>query len=133
MPFDRILPDDARKLLEEGDGYVYLDVRTTEEFAAGHVPSAINVPLLERNPDGPGLVPNPNFVEDVCSKFARDDKIITGCLRGARSLKAAELLVANGFTGVTDMRGGWDGEVDHAGGIVCPGWARLGFPIERDG
>jgi 3-mercaptopyruvate sulfurtransferase SseA len=30
-------------------GYAYLDVRTPQEFAAGHVPRALNVPWVSRD------------------------------------------------------------------------------------
>lgn len=30
-------------------GYAYLDVRTPQEFAAGHVPRAVNVPWVRRD------------------------------------------------------------------------------------
>jgi rhodanese-related sulfurtransferase len=124
----RVEPDEARILLESGAGYAYLDVRSVEEFAAGHVPGAVNIPLLERNPGGPGLRPNPRFVEDVEAGFPKDAKLITACQRGGRSLKAAEILIARGYTSVIDMRGGYDGEIDASGMLTCPGWARRGFP-----
>ena len=132
MPVERILPERAKELLEESEEYVYLDVRTVEEFRAGHVPGAINVPILERSPDGPGLQPNTRFLEQVSVHFECEARIITGCLRGGRSLRAAEILVANGFTRVVDMRGGWDGELDPTGVVVCAGWARLGYPVSHD-
>ena len=38
MNVKRVEPEEAKALLESDAGYTYLDVRTAEEFAAGHVP-----------------------------------------------------------------------------------------------
>jgi rhodanese-related sulfurtransferase len=52
MEVRRISPQEARSLLDSAQGYIYLDVRTTEEFEAGHVSGAKNIPVLERGPAG---------------------------------------------------------------------------------
>jgi rhodanese-related sulfurtransferase len=132
MQIRRIDPEEARELLESRTGYIYLDVRSQEEFAAGHPPGAVNIPLLVRHPAGPGLTPNPEFLAAVESRFDKEAKLITACLRGGRSLKAAQLLMASGFLCVVDMRGGYDGEMDPAGNICFPGWARRGLPTTTD-
>ena len=131
MDLQRIDPEQAKSLLDSDEGYTYLDVRSAEEFHDGHVPGSINIPLLERNPSGMGLVPNAAFLADVEGRFGKDDKIITACLRGGRSMKAAQMLIASGFTNVVDMRGGYDGEVDPAGNVTFPGWARRDLPTTQ--
>ena len=72
-------------------GAVLLDVRTPEEYAAGHIPGSRNVPLDELHrselPEDPGT---PLF---VC------------CLSGARSRQAALLLRQAGYSDVTDLGG----------------------------
>ncbi len=128
MDIERIEPEKAKELLDSDEGYTYLDVRSPEEFAAGHVPGAINVPLLNRHPAGAGMIPNANFVGEVQRRLGKADKIICGCLRGGRSLKATQILISEGYTGIVDMRGGYDGELDAAGNVVFPGWARRGLP-----
>ncbi len=129
MPIERISPEETKTALASDPTIVYLDVRTPEEFAGGHVPGAINVPIAMRGPTG--MVPSPDFVDEVNVRFAKDTAIITGCLRGGRSLRAAGVLIENGFSRVLDMRGGWDGEMDGAGNVSFPGWQRLGYPVER--
>ena len=47
MDVKRIDPEEARVLLDSEQGYTYLDVRTEEEFAAGHVPAAVNITVVE--------------------------------------------------------------------------------------
>ena len=109
MAINRITPEKAKELLDSETGYVYLDVRTVQEFDAGHVPGAKNIPVLEPDPGG-RMQFNPRFVELVEANFGKDAKVITGCQMGGRSLKAAELLLAAGFSNVVDMRGGFGGE-----------------------
>ena len=128
MDIKRIDPEEARELLDSEEGYTYLDVRSEEEFAMEHVPGSINIPVATRNPMGPGLVPNPEFTSQGEEQFDKDSRSITACLRGGRSLAAARALAENGFTGIVDMRGGYDAELDAFGNVIVEGWARRGFP-----
>ncbi|KAI3973673.1 hypothetical protein MKW92_039220 [Papaver armeniacum] len=86
-------------------GHRYLDVRTSEEFAAGHPPGAVNVPYLFRM--GAGMAKNPNFLEEVSKHFGEDAEIVVGCQKGMRSLKAVADLSNAGFSGVIDVAGGY--------------------------
>ena len=130
MALKRISPDEARDLLESGEDYIYLDVRSIPEFEQGHAPGAKNIPLLHRT--AMGMQPNEEFV-DVCERaLGKDAKIITACLKGGRSMRAAQVLQANGFTNVVDMRGGFDGESNPLGQIVYDGWARRGLPVTTE-
>ncbi|XP_024974230.1 thiosulfate sulfurtransferase 16, chloroplastic-like [Cynara cardunculus var. scolymus] len=97
-------------------GHRYLDVRTPEEFSAGHAVGAINIPYMFRL--GSGMTKNPDFVEEVLSHFGKDDEIIVGCQLGKRSLMAAMDLLSAGFTGVMDIAGGY------------AAWNKNGLPIE---
>jgi rhodanese-related sulfurtransferase len=132
MDVKRITPDEAKALLDSGKGYVYLDVRTANEFDAGHVPGAKNVPFLDFDPMRGGMAPNPGFVAVVEKNFPKDAKIICGCQRGGRSYKATEALLAAGFQNVVDMRGGYGGEMDNCGCMVFPGWAPRGLPTSSE-
>ncbi|XP_021748000.1 thiosulfate sulfurtransferase 16, chloroplastic-like [Chenopodium quinoa] len=86
-------------------GHSYLDVRTPEEFTAGHVPGAVNIPYMLRI--GSGMTKNPNFLEQVKSQFSKDDEILVGCQSGKRSLMAANDLQSAGYTGIIDIAGGY--------------------------
>ena len=132
MDIRRIDPEEARQLLDSQEGYTYLDVRSEEEFAQGHVPGAVNIPVASSNPLGPGLMANPDFNRQVAEQLDKDSKIITACLRGGRSLKAAMMLTAEGYTGIVDMLGGYDAELDAFGNVVVEGWARRGFPTTTE-
>jgi rhodanese-related sulfurtransferase len=130
MEVKRISPQETKALLDSGQGYIYLDVRTIPEFDAGHVPGAKNIPFLEPGPMG--MAANPHFVEVVDKHFPKDAKLICGCQKGHRSLRAAQALQGAGFTSVVDMRGGFGGETDYQGCIVNPGWATSGLPVVTD-
>ncbi|CAK9142794.1 unnamed protein product [Ilex paraguariensis] len=104
----------AHELLQAG--HRYLDVRTREEFSAGHAVGAINIPYMFRV--GSGMTKNPNFLEELLSLLAKDDEIIVGCQIGKRSFMAASDLVSAGFTGITDIAGGY------------AAWTQNGLPTE---
>ncbi|XVF15983.1 hypothetical protein REPUB_Repub09cG0203000 [Reevesia pubescens] len=97
-------------------GHRYLDVRTPEEFSAGHAPGAVNIPYMYKV--GSGMTKNPNFLAEVSSHFGKYDEIIVGCQLGKRSLMAATDLLAAGFTAVTDIAGGY------------AAWTQNGLPTE---
>ncbi len=106
MSIKRITPDEAAELL--GQGWTYVDVRSVPEFDQGHPEGAYNVPFLHRA--GQGMVPNPDFMKVMQAAFPKDAKLVVGCRSGARSLRAAEALIAQGYANVIDMRGGFAGE-----------------------
>jgi rhodanese-related sulfurtransferase len=122
----RVTPPEAAALLAEG--WSYLDVRSIPEFEGGHPTGAANVPLLHL--ENGRLAPNPDFQRVVTANFAKDAKIVVGCKAGGRSLQAAGLLEAAGYTSVIDMRGGFHGERDAMGRVACAGWAESNLPVE---
>jgi rhodanese-related sulfurtransferase len=131
MELKRISPEEAKALLESSDGHIYIDVRTTMEFDAGHVPGAKNIPVLEPGPSG-GMELNADFVRVCEANFPKDARLIVGCQKGGRSLKATQFLLEAGFTNVVDMRGGYGGESDALGRLTYPGWQPRGFPTTTD-
>jgi rhodanese-related sulfurtransferase len=122
----RVTPPEAAGLL--GEGWVYLDVRSIPEFDAGHPPGAANVPLLHFQ--NGRMVPNPDFEAVVAANFPKETKIVVGCKAGGRSLRAAGMLAAAGYTNVVDMQGGFHGERDGLGRLSCAGWAESKLPVE---
>jgi len=120
-----VSPEEAAALLAEG--YVYVDVRSEPEFEAGHVPGALNVPLLHQG--AAGLTPNPEFLAVMQQAFGTGEKLVIGCKAGGRSKKASDQLAQAGFSDLSDMSAGWDGSRD-AFGRAVPGWSKLGMPVE---
>jgi rhodanese-related sulfurtransferase len=123
--------EQAKQILDSDSNVVYIDVRTEQEFQNGHVPKSINIPVVWPDPSTRQMKPNPDFVRTVSAQFTKDRKIILGCQAGGRSQFAAELLVQDGFQDVTNMQGGFGGARDPMGRVIAPGWAQLGFPVER--
>lgn len=121
MMVRRVSPADAKRLLDEG--YVYLDVRTVEEFEAGHPTGAYNIPIATAGPMGGR--PNPYFLDEVCAVLPKDAKIVVGCKAGGRSLHAAHIMMHAGYTDVVDQRAGFGGTYGE------PGWAHEQLPTTR--
>ncbi len=121
----RVSVDEAKSFLD--DGHRYLDVRTVAEFEAGHVPGALNVPVMVSGPGG--MVPNADFGRVAAAVLAKDAAIVVGCKTGARSQRACAELSRLGFSGLVELRTGWDGCRD-AFGQLEPGWSRRGLPVE---
>lgn len=70
-------------------GTPLVDVRQPDEYDEAHVPGAVLIPL-DQLPERVAEVPNP---------------VLLICRSGARSMKAAELLAAQGFD-TTNVAGG---------------------------
>jgi rhodanese-related sulfurtransferase len=125
MTHPRITAQEAHTLIAE-QGYVYLDVRTEEEFAQGHPAGAYNVPLMLRTAQG--MQENPRFVEIVSAAFAKDSKLVLGCKAGTRSLAAANKLLAVGYQHLAEQRAGFSGQRDPFGQVTETGWQAAGLP-----
>ncbi len=123
----RVTPPEAAALLAEG--WSYLDVRSIPEFEEGHPAGAANIPLLHFQ--NGRMAPNADFQRVVGANYAKEAKIVVGCKAGGRSLQAAGLLEAAGYTSVVDMRGGFHGEHDAFGRVSVAGWAESKLPITQ--
>jgi rhodanese-related sulfurtransferase len=86
------------------DGAVVIDVREPDEWAAGHIPGAILIPLGEL----------PSRIGDV----PPNRPIVVVCRSGNRSAQARDILIGAGFPAVTSLDGG------------MTAWAKSGMPIE---
>ena len=74
-----------------------IDVRSEEEYKEGHVKFAINMPI-------------DTFADNLSSiEEWKDRAVITVCNTGKKSGEAADILVENGFTDVTNAEGVKDG------------------------
>lgn len=86
---------------------VVLDVRTPEEFAAGHIPGSI---LLDFR--------SPKFGDEI-AKLPRDKPYLVHCAVGGRSAKACEKMSQIGFTNLVNLKGGFKA------------WQAEGKPVEK--
>jgi rhodanese-related sulfurtransferase len=96
----------VREGLDSGEVDIVIDVREPNEWNAGHIPGAINVPRgmleLRADPESPAA--------DSALSTNRDARVIVYCLKapGARSLLAAQTLATMGYSNVAAMRGGFE-------------------------
>jgi rhodanese-related sulfurtransferase len=132
MSIQSISPEQAKQILETDSSAVYIDVRTEGEFLSGHVPKALNIPVVWPDPMTRQMKPNPDFVKVVSAHFSKDKRIIVGCQMGGRSQMAANILGQEGFEDVSNMQGGFGGAKDPMGRIAVAGWTQLGYPVETD-
>jgi rhodanese-related sulfurtransferase len=123
MPVKNQKPKECAALLEQG--WTILDVRTVEEFEAGHPAGAFNVPVMNRGPAG--MTPNPEFVAVVAARFHKTTKLVLNCGSGGRSMRGCEALAAAGFGDLVNMEAGFGGVRDPSGAIE-PGWQACGLP-----
>ena len=68
-----------------------------------------------------GMVPNANFLRVMEINFEHDSPLILGCQSGARSARAAEAMLAAGFSAVHNVTGGFGGARDDSGAILQKG------------
>jgi predicted sulfurtransferase len=74
MPVEHVDPDAAKAILEADEDVAILDVRSVEEFEAGHVEGAWNVPLVFRGRGGVGM--NEEFPAVVQRRFPTDMRLV---------------------------------------------------------
>lgn len=122
--YDEKEPRDCHALLESG--WTYLDVRTPDEFAAGHPIGAVNVPFSLIGPGG--MMQNPAFLSVVRRLYSPDSRIVIGGANGSRSARACQMLAQMGYGSLVHVIGGFSGEHDASGQIVALGWAGSGLP-----
>ena len=67
-----------------------VDVRTPEEFQAGHIEGAVNIPVVDLG----------RRMSEVGSK---KQAVVVYCRSGARSASAARVLLESGFVNVVDL------------------------------
>ncbi|HME72886.1 MAG TPA: rhodanese-like domain-containing protein [Myxococcota bacterium] len=98
---------DILSMSEKAEGPVLVDVRAATEYASGHVPRAINIPVSE--------------VAERLTELAsyRKQGVVLYCEQGGRALKAATILLSAGFPNVRHLKGDMSG------------WRAAGLPIER--
>lgn len=110
-PSDAQLVGDLPLEISVQDAYAYreegafiLDVRTQQEWDAGHIPGATLIPL-DQLPDRLDEVP-------------QDVDIVVVCRSGNRSASGRDILLGAGFSAVTSMDGGVNA------------WQAQGLPFE---
>lgn len=92
---DFLMPPDINQGIEDylgTPGAVLLDVRTPEEYSAGHIPGSINLPLQ--------TIDNAASIIDN-----KDTPLYVYCRSGARSRQAVSMLRHMGYVHVSNIGG----------------------------
>jgi len=131
MAIKQQVPPEAYATLQENPDALYLDVRTEGEFAAGHAPRAINIPVMVAKSPGQ-MQMNLDFAEVAEKVIPRGRKLVVGCMAGGRSQRACEMLEEAGFTDLTNVVGGFGGQRDASGQVVVAGWKDAGLPVTTE-
>lgn len=94
--------DEAHELYE--DGVFFLDVRTQQEWDEFHAPNSTLIPLDQ--------------LESRLGELPENEQIVVVCRSGNRSATGRDILLDNGFQGITSMNGGLNA------------WRSAGYPIQ---
>ena len=87
-----ITATEAWNLIQDVEELVILDVRTQEEYDAGHIEGAILIPVLE--------------LSDRLDELDKGSELLVYCRTGNRSSSAVEILENAGFTKIYHMSNG---------------------------
>ena len=100
--YREITMDEAVDMMARENGYIILDVRRPDEFAAGHIPNAINVANETIG------------TSEIAELPDKDQLIMVYCRSGRRSKEASEKLVKLGYTHIVEFGGilDWEGEIE---------------------
>jgi rhodanese-related sulfurtransferase len=98
-----LAPHDLEKILDENPASVtVVDVRDVDEFAGGHIPGAVNLPLK-------------NFASDS-GVLDKKKKIVVYCNSGGRSYGAYRKLMKLGYKNIAQA--------------IFADWKEAGLPVE---
>ena len=87
-----------------GTAPVVIDVRTSEEYAAGHVPGAVNIPF--------------DRVAERITEIDAPHGVALYCMVGPRARKGEAALLSSGYKSVLHLEGG------------LAAWQAAGLPVE---
>lgn len=84
--------------------FVFVDVRTPEEYKEGHIPGAVNIPVSE--------------IKARMNEVPKDKQVYVYCRSGKRAAKASTILAKAGFS------------VENVPESM-QGWKAAGYPVEK--
>ena len=98
-----ITMDEAVAMMEQENGYIILDVRRPDEFAAGNIPGSVNIDVLTGH-----------FGETAATMLDKAYTVAVYCRSGNRSKNAAKTLSMMGYN-VVELDGGYNDWVEYCG------------------
>lgn len=104
VTYSTVPVDEAKTMVDSGEYYI-LDVRTQEEYDAGHIAGSVLIPHTE--------------LSDRLDEVPTEMPVLVYCKSGKRGDAASQILVDNGYSEVYNMQGG----------IID--WEKAGYPVEQ--
>ncbi len=89
------------------DQAIFLDIRTNNEFANGHITGAINIPEIDLE----------KRINDLIKH--KEKEIIVYCQTGVKTSKSCKTLKNHGFNNVSNLSGG------------LTAWTNENYPVEK--
>lgn len=102
-----ISADELDSQMKAGKAPLVIDVRTEDDYLAGHIPGARLIPHTQMG----------DYVEGLSA--LKDEPIVVYCRSGKRAGMAAEVLEKAGFNKVMILEGSY------------PGWEAAGKPVKK--
>ena len=99
--FERLSVAEFKEFIANPDVQL-VDVRTAEEYNAGHIPGSINIDVLQGH-------------EELATKLDPDRPVALYCRSGRRSETAGKVLKAVFFRNVVDLEEGYNGWMEFHG------------------
>ena len=102
---ESISPSELQSRRDAGTAPVVIDVRTADEYAAGHIPGAVNIPF-----------------DQVAARIREVEAphgVALYCMVGPRARKGGAALLTSGYESVFHIEGG------------LAAWEASGLPVER--
>ncbi|PYS48804.1 MAG: MBL fold metallo-hydrolase [Acidobacteria bacterium] len=103
---EQISVERLRELLDKENDLQLLDVRRPAEYADGHAPGALNLPLNSQ-------------LGEQAARFDANSRTAVICAGGYRSSAATSILSRSGFNHVLNVEGG------------TTAWINAGYPVEK--
>ncbi len=109
-----VTAQEAMRALQSGELAQVIDVRSPDEYATGHIPGAVNVPLDE--------------IETRLGDLVRSGSVLVVCQSGQRAEMACEL-VGRGHDELVRLEGGTDAWLQAGGPVVAS--RKVRWSLER--
>lgn len=94
MNFKNISKNELKKIIENKNDILLLDIRTKEEYEEDNIEKSVNIPLQNLLYD----------IDDIDEY--KDKKVVVYCRSGHRSITACNLLSMSGFTDLYNLEKG---------------------------
>lgn len=94
--YENIDTSELRIMMNDNPNYVYIDVRTSDEFQENHIEGFVNYDYYKFD----------SLINDIESEYPKDSVLVIICRSGNRSSKAAKKLFDVGYATVYNVTGG---------------------------